>query len=215
MYSWRDSHKQVAKKSSQFEPEAESDVASRWKTAASGKLLALHQMDRRRRIIWEFGKESRKLNKEQLKKQKVTQKLGLDFHIFDKEEDLMPRVQLEQAATTKAAPSHSLLPEPKNRKANDSLSQISLKTGGRASHPETASPGKRKEEGNGGSFEMGSAQKGIVTKIDAYKARKEPLPFGMDAKIWRLDDYKSDFDKFKDVFKKIAERYAEDEKRLL
>ena len=39
--------------------------------------------------------------------------------------------------------------------------------------------------------------------LDAYKARKEPIPFGMSEKIWDLDSYKKDYKNFMSEFERI------------
>ena len=51
-------------------------------------------------------------------------------------------------------------------------------------------------------------------QIDAYKARKEPIPFGMSEKIWDLDSYKDNYKKFYAEFERIQKDYNEGEERL-
>jgi len=43
----------------------------------------------------------------------------------------------------------------------------------------------------------------LVQQIDAYRARKEPIPFGMSEKIWDLDSYRENFEKFQQYFPQI------------
>lgn len=71
------------------------------------------------------------------------------------------------------------------------------------------SPTKRKKE-----FKQIDAWLEIPQQIDAYKARKEPIPFGMSEKIWDLDSYKDNFKLFKAEFNKIEEEYNKGERRL-
>lgn len=54
----------------------------------------------------------------------------------------------------------------------------------------------------------------LVQKVDAYRARKEPIPFGMSEDIWDLDSYRENYEKFEDAFKNIQRRYEEDQHRL-
>lgn len=90
------------------------------------------------------------------------------------------------------------------------MSQMSTKHGKKTTDH---SPNKRHIR-NSSSFGIGQAEYGVVAKIDAYKARKEPIPFGMSEKIWDLDSYKDNFDKFQEVFGTIKRKYDEDESRL-
>ena len=78
---------------------------------------------------------------------------------------------------------------------------------------DNTSPSKRRE-GNSSALGMGHEQLALVQKVDAYRARKEPIPFGMSESIWDLDSYRENFEKFEDAFKSIQRRYEDDQHRL-
>ena len=52
-------------------------------------------------------------------------------------------------------------------------------------------------------FKQVDAWHEIPVLLDAYKARKEPIPFGMSEKIWDLDSYKKDYKNFMSEFERI------------
>lgn len=59
----------------------------------------------------------------------------------------------------------------------------------------------------GGPFGISQSEVGIIASLDAYKARKEPIPFGMSEKIWDLDSYKQNFDNFTEYFRETKRKY--------
>ena len=61
---------------------------------------------------------------------------------------------------------------------------------------DAVSPTKHSKRDFGGPFVVSQSEAAIISSLDAYKARKEPIPFGMSEKIWDLDSYKDNFEKY-------------------
>lgn len=129
--------------------------------------------------VKQFDEESKKIINDHLSQQKVTQKLGLDYHIFEEESKWQRKTRVQ---TTK--------------------------------NSEAVSPTKTGRKDMGGPFGINQSEVGIIASLDAYKARKEPIPFGMSEKIWDLDSYKQNFERFEKEFGKIKRKYEQDEERL-
>ena len=164
------------------------------------------QLDEKSRLASErsakvkaYDMRSKGLIEDHLRKQKVTQKLGLDYHIFEEGDDLGRLPIKSRVQTTKAAAVNKSfnLPEKsvgrRNLQTSDTISQLSAKP--RKAHYGGVSPGKRRD-GNDSGFANAATDFGIINDLDRYKARKEPIPFGMSEKIWDLDSYKDNFERY-------------------
>ena len=181
--------------------------------------------DQKRARIKAYDEECKEKIIDHLKKQKVTQKLGLDFSIFENDDGMDKIVAhkektVNQVKNLAEATADKIKSAEYQRNSNkqqnmDTASNYSKQTGKfKGSTFLDALTGglspERRRTGAGGPFELQMAERDIIMKIDYHKSLKEPIPFGMSPAIWDLTSYKDNYEKWKDELEHKRREYDVD-----